>query len=388
MSDGHTRFGLVFALWGAGLGAAAQYGKISVIFEPLGVAYGQSGAALGLVVSAVGLMGVIFGVVAGIIVTRLTLRRALFAGLVLGGALSFYQAALPPLPLFIASRVLEGLSHLAIVVAAPTLIAQASGHQARGFTLTLWGSFFGVSFSLLILLGLPLVAAYGLPSLFWAHGLYMWLFAAGLWRFVPRDTAAETPLNISAVVQQHIEIYRSPKKSAAGLGWLFYTFCFVSSVTFLPQFLREDLRVTVAAAMPVVSIIASLTLGVAMLRFSSAVRTTQIAFLFAAGCALVLLLWPGDALIVLLFMAWLGIVQGASFAVVPELNEHLEDRAQGNGAMAQTGNIGNSLGTPVIAALLLGFGYPAMMAALALALVGGFSVHFLLERRRVLVDRA
>ncbi|MEM9438093.1 MAG: MFS transporter [Pseudomonadota bacterium] len=382
MTDIQTRFGFVFVLWGAGLGAAAQYAKISVIFEPLGEAYGQSGAALGLVVSAVGVVGVLFGVIAGILVTRITLRRAMLGGLILGGALSFYQATMPALPFFIASRVLEGLSHLALVVAAPTLIAQASSVRARGFTLTLWGSFFGVSFTLLIVLGLPLVEARGLPALFLAHGIYMFVFAAVLWPLIPRDTAVETPLNLASILRQHREIYSSPRKSAAGLGWLFYTFCFVTTVTFLPQFLREDLRVAVSAAMPLVSIVASLTLGVAMLRVMSAVRTVEVAFVFSTACALLLLVWPGGALLALAFMVGLGIIQGASFAVVPELNEPLEDRAQGNGAMAQTGNIGNSIGTPVIAALLVGAGYPAMMIALAIALFGGFAVHLLLERRR------
>ena len=377
-----TRFGLIFTLWAAGRGAAAHYGKSSVIFEDLGQAYGQSGAALGVVVSAVGLVGVFFGVMAGIIVTRLTLRRALLGGLILGGVLSLYQATLPALPLFIASRVVEGLSHLLIVVSAPTLIAQASTLATRGFTLTLWGSFFGVSFSLLILLGLPLVDAFGLPSLFIAHGRYMLAFAAALWRAVPQDTPVITQLTPGAIARRHVDVYRSPRKSAAGLGWLFYTFCFVSTLTFLPQFLREDLRVVVSAAMPIVSIIASLTLGVFLLRFISAVRVTETAFVFSALCALALLLLPGSAVFALLFTMGLGIVQGASFAVVPELNADLEDRAQGNGAMAQTKNIGNALGTPVSAALLVGLGYSAMMFALMLALVGGLLVHLYCAKRR------
>ncbi|MEM1237731.1 MAG: MFS transporter, partial [Pseudomonadota bacterium] len=331
---------------------------------------------------AVGVMGVIFGVIAGIIVTRITLRRAMLGGLLVGSALSFYQATMPELPWFIASRVLEGISHLLIVVAAPTLIAQASSVRGRGFTLTLWGSFFGVSFTLLILLGLPLVERFGLPSLFVAHGVYMAIFAIGLWPVLAKDTPVETELSLQAILWRHREIYTSPRKNAAGLGWLFYTFCFVTTVTFLPQFLREDLRVAVAAAMPLVSIIASLTLGVFMLRKLSAVRTVQIAFVFSTLCALSLVVLPGAAVLALLFMVGLGIVQGASFAVVPELNDALEDRAQGNGAMAQTGNIGNSLGTPVVAALLAGIGYPAMMLAMAAALACGFFVHQWMARLR------
>ncbi|MEO1705569.1 MAG: hypothetical protein AAFR50_09575 [Pseudomonadota bacterium] len=114
----------------------------------------------------------------------------------------------------------------------------------------------------------------------------------------------------------------------------------------------------------------------------SAVVTTQAAFLVSALTALALILAPGSAVLVLLFMCGLGIVQGASFAVVPELNESLEHRAQGNGALAQTGNIGNGLGTPVVAALLAGAGYNAMMASFAVALICGAMVHIWMARLR------
>ena len=146
MSPKQTSFALVFALWGAGLGAAAQYGKVSVIFDMLPGIYPQAGAALGFAVSLVGFVGILLGVVAGLVVARLRYRRALLTALWAGAAISLFQALLPALPLFMLSRVAEGASHLAIVVAAPTLIAQISADKDRGLTLTLWGTFFGVAF--------------------------------------------------------------------------------------------------------------------------------------------------------------------------------------------------------------------------------------------------
>ena len=93
-----TSFPLVFALWGAGLGAAAQYGKVSVIFDLLPEAYPEAGAALGFVVSLVGFIGILFGVAAGLLVARIRYRRALLSALWLGAAVSLTQALLPPLP--------------------------------------------------------------------------------------------------------------------------------------------------------------------------------------------------------------------------------------------------------------------------------------------------
>lgn len=52
---------LVVLLWCAGLGAAAQFGKISILYDTLRASYGGNGeVALGLVVSLVGMVGLIY----------------------------------------------------------------------------------------------------------------------------------------------------------------------------------------------------------------------------------------------------------------------------------------------------------------------------------------
>lgn len=62
----------VFVLWFAGLGAAAQFSKVGVIFEPISAAYaGAAEVTLGLIVSVVGFAGLIFGTTAGLFVARL-----------------------------------------------------------------------------------------------------------------------------------------------------------------------------------------------------------------------------------------------------------------------------------------------------------------------------
>ncbi|MEM9757317.1 MAG: MFS transporter, partial [Pseudomonadota bacterium] len=86
-----TDWRLVLLLWLAGLGAAAQYGKISVIFEMLPALYPDQGEAIGFAVSLVGAVGIVLGVVAGVIVTRVGPRTAILGGLGLGAAMSALQ---------------------------------------------------------------------------------------------------------------------------------------------------------------------------------------------------------------------------------------------------------------------------------------------------------
>ncbi len=379
-----TPVGTILLLWGAGLGAAAQYAKVSVIFDQLPQVYPEAGAALGFAVSLVGFLGIIFGVVAGLLVARIQYRRALLGALWLGAGVSALQALLPPLEWFLALRAVEGVSHLAMVVAAPTLIAQLSSAQHRGMALTLWGTFFGVAFAVLTWGGLPMVAAFGIWSMFLAHAVYMAVFAVVLTVSLPvlPDTGTPERLSLIAILKNHIAIYSNPRTSAVGLGWLFYTFCFVSVLTVMPPFLDASYRAFVMGMMPLASIASSMILGVWALRYISAVGVVLCGF--AGSMASMVWLWisPADPIACLVLAAMLGLVQGASFAAVPQLNDTAATQAEANGAMAQMGNLGNTIGTPIMVAALAGLGYVALPLFVGTALLLGLTVHLILSKLR------
>ena len=380
----HTSFLRVFALWAAGLGAAAQYGKMSVIFDLLPDIYPQAGAALGFLVSLVGGVGILLGVVAGLVVARVRYRRALLFALWLGAAVSAFQALLPGFGWMLASRVVEGLSHLAIVVAAPTLIAQLSAVKDRGFTLTLWGTFFGVAFAVLTLFGRPLALNWGVPALFAVHAVYMAgcaLVLSTSLRSLPEE-GAQPPFSLPQILRDHLAIYRSPFLSAPAAGWLFYTFSFVSILTVLPPYLPEAWRAVTMAAMPLTSIAVSMTIGVALLRRLPAVYVVQTGFGLSALSMVWLWLAPGTPLACLALAGAMGLIQGASFTAVAQLNTGPAAQAQANGAVAQMGNLGNSLGTPVMAFGLASFGAAALPLLAGGAFVMGLVAHLLLGAAR------
>lgn len=380
----NTPFVIIILLWLAGLGAAAQYGKAAVTYDQFANLYPDAGAAAAFIVSLVGFVGIAFGVVAGLLVAQIRYKRALVWGLWLGAAMSAWQALTPAFGWILVSRGIEGASHLLLVVAAPTLIAGLSAARHRGLTLSLWSTFFGVAFAVLTWGGLPLVETYGVAALFWAHAAWMAIFAVILQMVLPR-LQAEPPkdaLSLTKLIHEHSVIYRSASISAAGWGWLFYTFSFVSILTLLPPFLDPSQRVLVMGAMPLVSIAVSLSIGVWMMRVLSAVRVIQVGFVISAVCAGLLGVWQGQALLCLCLAGALGLVQGASFAAVPQLNGTPATQAQANGAMAQMGNIGNTIGTPVMAAMIAGFGYRGMIFSAVVTLLAGAWVHRRLASRR------
>ncbi|MDG1353328.1 MAG: MFS transporter [Sulfitobacter sp.] len=375
---------MILALWGAGLGAAMQYAKISVIYDLLGGIYPEGGAALGWLVSVVGGIGIVLGVVAAMLVARVRYRRALLAALWLGALVSLGQALLPPLPVMLGLRVIEGISQLAIVVAAPTLIAQIATDHQRGLALTLWGTFFGVAFAVMAWGGLPFARAAGIPALFAAHAAYMAGFALYLaprLRTLPEE--GDIPaFSLTTILNTHKAIYTSPRIAAPAAGWLFYTFCFVSILTVLPPYLDATVRALVMGAMPLVSIAVSMTLGVVLLRYISAVNVVIAGFAASALCMVWLWAVPAGVFACLALAAAMGLIQGASFAAVPQLNTGAQAQTQANGAMAQMGNLGNTLGTPVMAMALAGWGYFSLPVLAGAAFALGLILHLLLATLR------
>ena len=300
-----------------------------------------------------------------------------------GAGVSLFQALLPSLPLMLVSRVVEGVSHLAIVVAAPTLIAQLSEDRHQGLTLTLWSTFFGVAFTLLVALGLPLVEARGVPALFIAHSVWMVVFAVVLTLFLrPLETSTKGQLSLSGILTDHLTIYRSARIAAPGAGWLFYTFCFLAILTVLPPYIALEWRAWVMGAIPLVSIAVSMTLGVFALRFISAVALVQIGFAGSVVSLVWLLAAPGLPAACLALAAALGLVQGATFAAIPQLNDTAATQSQAYGALAQTGNLGNTIGTPILLIVLSMAGYAGLVWTSILVLAGGFAVHAWMAHRR------
>jgi len=382
----------VLALWAAGLGAAAQFGKISVLYQTLQSTYAaHAGVGIGLMVSIVGIVGLIFGTTAGLLVARIGPRRAILSALALGAAVSLIQSTIPSYPLMMLTRVLEGVSHLTIVVVGPTAIAGVTSARHQGLAMTLWSSFFGVTYAALAAFAPGLIATNGAGALFHLHGIWMLLCCAVLFGLMPRDPVHPVVAGQGNLLAQHIAIYASPYVAAPAMGFVFYTVTYVAVLTLLPAAVTPGWGPFIGVFMPLVSITVSLSLGVWLLSKLPAFRLVQAGFAVAILASLGLWATWGqgaaEAGFALAMAAALGVVQGASFASLAQINPCAEDRARGAGAIAQLGNLGTTTGTPLLALIIAQAG----AAGLALFLIGfsalGIALHSLQARRRSAADR-
>ena len=345
---------------------------------------------IGLVVSTVGFVGLIFGTTAGLFVSALGYRRVLVVALLAGAAISAVEALLPPLPILLGLRALEGLSHLAIVVAAPVMTAQAANARWQGAAMTLYSSFFAVSFAGLGLVGPKLADWAGLPAVYLAHAGYMLAGAVLMALLLPRDTPHPWPrLTLPALARQHAQIYASPYEAAPAMGFVCYTITYVAFLTLMPQqFLGRPEQAILATFMPLVSVVVSLTLGVWGLARIGAVRMVQ--WGFAAGLVFTAALWlvwgqTGPTVLAAFGVAAaLGIVQSASFATIPALNPEPEARARAAGAIAQLGNLGTTTGTPLLVWLIAQSGVTGLALFLGLFCALGIVIHAVQKARRTM----
>jgi len=256
--------------------------------------------------------------------------------------------------------------------------------------MTLWSSFFGVTYAALAYFAPGLIADYGAGALFQLHGAWMLLCFVALLVLLPPDPAHRLPPGQGNLLAQHAAIYASPYLAAPAMGFVCYTVTYVAILTLLPAAVTPGWGPFIGVFMPLVSITVSLTLGVWLLSRLPAFRLVQAGFAVAILASLGL--WAAwgqgatEAGFALLMAAALGVVQGASFASLAQINPSAEDRARGAGAIAQLGNLGTTTGTPLLAWLLAYAGISGLAGFLIGFSALGIAVHSLQARRRSAAD--
>ena len=335
---------LIALIFVIGIFAAGQFIKVSLSLPQLSEFYGYGIAEVSVLVSLVGIVSIVFGLVAGNIVAAFGARKTLFTALLIGSSMSILQVFLPPIWVMSILRFVEGFSHLAIVVSAPAMMAGAASERARPIAMALWATFFGVSFALATIIVPKLLDIGGLPILFGIHGIGLLVLAALVALRAPYSNYCPLELHY---LRTHLTTYSTPNLCAPALGFVFYTFIYVALLTFLPDAIDKPSWQTL---LPLLALIATMAAGW-LSRFWGTCRISLCGFSLTIGGGLAVLL--GFDIAVWVMFVGLGFIPAAQFAMIAELNGSEGERAKAAGAIAQMGNIGTASGTPVFAFLLI-----------------------------------
>lgn len=376
-----TDWAQVILLWVIGLFAAAQFGKVSLAFDALSQVYDRPEAVLALVVSSVGVAGIFLGAIAGMGAGRFGPRPVLLSALIAGGALSILQGLLPAFPLLLGLRVLEGVAHLSIVVAAPVLMVRISTPRDQPMVMALWASFFGVSFALTALILPGLIEFGGLGGVWMLHGLGFWCLAALVWRMV--DRIGPSPAPWPGFIAAHRAIYSDPRRLAPALGFFWHTLIFVALLTFLAPFVAGALPDSVVASvLPLAALGGTFLAGWLARRFPP-IEVLRLSYITTITTMILLVIVPDLARPWVAFLAFvsIGVAPGAGFAAIPALNTEPVAQAEANGALAQLGNVGTSTGSPIFALAMGAAGLNGLVAAAVILTAIGFVSMLWISRR-------
>lgn len=365
----------VITLWLCGVLAAGQFSKVSFAFQTLQTSYDTTPTTMGWVLSTVGMVGLLLGVTAGLCAPAIGYRRLLLAGMGLGALMALLQAWLPPLPLLWLTRLLEGVSQLAVVVAAPPLIIRQSALRHRSMTLGLWSTFVGVAFALTAAGGHWVLAQFHLIGLFLGHALGMALMFVAVLGLLPKDTVAAQPWPaLRALPRLHVQLYRQTVTALPGLCFFCYTGSAIALMTFVPQHAGAD-RSWLAFILPLTAVCGTFSAGGLAHSLVAPGRLVLWAFgamaLAGLGLGACLLASVRVAPVAVLLMYLVGLAGGASFTLIPYLSREPSVQAHAAGAVAQLGNLGSTLGPPLFALSISTFGGPGLvLPVLGFALLG------------------
>tara|TARA_B100001142_G_scaffold85386_2_gene86718 strand:+ start:1828 stop:3003 length:1176 start_codon:yes stop_codon:yes gene_type:complete len=362
---------LILLVFVIGLNAAAQVIKISLTLHPLSIEFNRSLPEISILVSLVGLISILFGLVTGNIVATFGARRVMLIALLIGAFTSLLEALLPQFLLMSILRLIEGFSHLALVVAAPAMLAHVANDRDRPIAMALWATFFGMAFAIGTVIVPKLLAWGGLQLLFASHGFFLLILTVLLaWR---APYSKKMSLNLK-FLSTHFTTYSTPELCTPGLGFVFYTFIYVAFLTFLPDVVSHQ---SWQFWLPLLSLTATLLAGW-LARFLNVltISLTGFSMIVAGGFAVL----ANFELAIWIMFIGLGLVPAAQFAMIPALNVSEADRAIASGAIAQMGNIGTASGTPVFAILIVWGGPNYLLLSILIAAGTGFLTVFLLSR--------
>jgi predicted MFS family arabinose efflux permease len=354
----------VLALFAAGLAAAMHFAKLAPIMDAVAGDFGLTLVVAGLSISILGMVGIVFAISAGALVAAMGLKRSILVALYGGVGLALTSALAPEAWSFLTSRLLEGFSHLVIVICAPALMANYATPRDKPIALALWGCFFGLGFALTSAVAPSIVVPWGWRGLLAAHVAVMAGVAVLVhWAMARSHTGLVEPRypwpHLGALLAAHRDVYASGAPLLLAMVFGTYAILFLASLTFLGRYLMEargwplaDASAFMALA-ALVPLVATLLAGVLVRQGVGLMAGFLAAFGLIGFCAIgIYVLEPSPTVLqalIIIMMAAFGLLPGFCFANIPKVAPGDAKAALAYSAIAQFGNVGTFIGTPLFA---------------------------------------
>lgn len=335
----------------------------------------------GWMVSLITCASAVLGLAAGYWVVRRGPRFALFAGLAVLFVGLVVATASPSMTVMLFARVAEGLGYLAIVVAAPTLIAREASAKDSARSLALWGTFFPLGISTAAITGGLLSELFGWRVWFGVNAAVLLPVAMLALVSVPADPGTPQQRSSGADGRQLLSLL--PVSAwLIGLGLLSVTLITLALLSMLPVFLMERHEHSQRTAGGITGSVAMTSILGSLLYGWVANRISENRIVLGAAALLLASAFPAfhpvAAVPVTVAFAALaifatGVLVASVFAAVPRLVPSPERIGPANGLIAQIGSVGALTGPPIIGFFIATSGWtalPVMIVIFTLSFVG------------------
>lgn len=360
----NSPWGLVLALFGAGILAAFQVGKappvLSDIRSELSITLFQSGWLL----SIFSLTGLMMGTLTGAIADAVGHRRLMLTGLILQAAGTLLGSFAHSYFFLFATRFIEGAGFLAVSISTPTLIYQAVQPKDLKVALSIWACYIPAGVSLMMVL-LPAILIYTDWRGVWqinAAALVIYTLILSKKTSHMGVKGSFMGIEIKSIIQDIIKTVKSPGPLVLSLIFITYALQWLSVMGFLPTLIIEKsgfAKTTASlltAGMVFVNIIGNLAGG--RLLKKNIARHRLIAFASSImGLSTFIIYSDTDHFMFnysgcLAFSIFGGLIPASVLGGVPLYAPSKNLVATTNGLVVQFGQTGQVLGPPILAYLV------------------------------------
>ena len=383
-TDGRPRI-IVWVILACGVVGALHLGKVAIatpmLQADLHLGLDEVGWLTGLFAGLGLLCGAPAGAVAAAFGGRNTLLLALGV-MVLAGA---GGTLMPSYPSLLATRFLEGLGFMLVIVAGPAILERVTTGTERDVAFGLWSCFMPCGMALAMLAG-PVFQTW--QSFWWASSALAVASVGAVACWVPRGASPNT-FTLKAMWADIRQLLCSRGAVLLAAGFALYSLVFFALFSFLPVLLMERMDVSYRSA-GVLSALASainasgnLAAGYLIARGAGRVHLVVIAStaMGFSGVGIFLGGLPGPVtfLLCLFFSAIGGMIPATLLASAPLVARKSVLVPIAVGLLMQGSNLGQMLGSVAVGSVTAAFGWEMASAVVAMATMATGVVAFLLR---------
>jgi DHA1 family inner membrane transport protein len=388
----------VLLLVGAGVVSAFQVGKAPPVLPDIRADLHMSLFLAGWVLSVFYVIGLFLGSVAGASADRFGYRRLIVTGLLLQAMASLVGSLADGAAFLLATRIMEGLGCVSVVVAVPGFIIGITEARDLRIALSVWSSYLPAGAATIMIFAPFLISGLGWRGLWQVNSAVLAVYAA--WVAVSTRRLSPPAKKGTVRIRQLWQdmLVTSTSKGPFLLATIFATYAlmWLAVMGFLPTLLIEgngvspDHAALLTALMVAVNVPGNLAGGWFLQRGFRRERLIMSAIVIMGLCSLTIysasLPFLFSYLSCLIFSACGGVLPAAVVSAVPILAPRPELLATTSGLIQQGSSLGQVIGPPALALIVSTTGgwHGAPWFLGSVAVIGTFLSFLLarLERRR------